>query len=101
MVVEFETEELKELYTTNKLRGKQQFPVQVIRQYRLRVYTLIHIEKLEDLRQLRGWNLEQLKGDRKGQYSLRLNDQYRLILTPKDNNSIKIVLINEISKHYE
>ena len=33
---------------------------------------------LLDLRELRGNRLEALKGDRKGQYSIRINDQYRI-----------------------
>ena len=33
---------------------------------------------LDDLRQLPGNRLEALKGNRKGQYSIRINDQWRL-----------------------
>lgn len=36
---------------------------------------------LEDLRELRGSRLEALRGDRKGQYSIRINDQYRICFT--------------------
>jgi toxin HigB-1 len=35
-------------------------------------------ESLEDLRVPRGNHLEKLAGDRKGQYSIRVNDQYRV-----------------------
>ena len=33
---------------------------------------------LNDLSDLRGNRLERLKGDRAGQYSIRINDQYRI-----------------------
>jgi len=33
---------------------------------------------LDDLRAIRGNRLEALKGDRLGQYSIRINDQYRI-----------------------
>jgi len=33
---------------------------------------------LEDLNSLPGSRLEALKGDRKGQHSIRINDQYRI-----------------------
>ena len=33
---------------------------------------------LADLTLFPGWRLEQLKGDRTGQYSIRINDQYRI-----------------------
>jgi proteic killer suppression protein len=35
-------------------------------------------ERLDDLRIPPGNRLEQLKGDRAGQYSIRINDQYRI-----------------------
>ena len=39
----------------------------------------LHIAgKLEDLRIPPGNRLEKLKGDREGQYSIRINDQYRV-----------------------
>ena len=40
---------------------------------------LIHqAEELRDLRALPGNRLEALKGDRAGQYSIRINDQWRI-----------------------
>ncbi len=33
---------------------------------------------LAELAPFPGWRLEQLRGDRSGQYSLRINDQYRI-----------------------
>ena len=36
------------------------------------------VEGLEDLKVPPGNRLEQLKGDREGQYSIRINDQYRV-----------------------
>jgi proteic killer suppression protein len=46
-------------------------------------------ERLEDLRVSPGNRLEQLKGDREGQHSTRINDQYRICFSwteqgPKD-----------------
>jgi proteic killer suppression protein len=35
-------------------------------------------ENLDDLRVLPGNRLEKLKGDRSGQHSIRINDQYRI-----------------------
>ena len=39
---------------------------------------LASAERLEDLRSPPGNRLEALKGDRKGQYSIRINDQWRV-----------------------
>ena len=58
-----------------------------------------------ELRLYRGLNFEALKGDRKGEYSIRINDQYRIIFeqieTIQHRVIIKVLFINEISKHYE
>ncbi len=103
MVVYFETAELEEFYIIplSKIKGKRKFPIEVIKQYKKRIQLLIAIQKLEELRPFRGLNFEFLKGDRKGQCSLRLNDQYKLLITSVDENKVQVLLVNEISKHYE
>jgi len=42
------------------------------------------VTTLNDLRSPPGNQLEALKGDRKGQYSIRINDQYRICLVWTD-----------------
>ena len=59
--------------------GKQKFPYEVIKQYKKKVEILIAVDNLFELKRYRGLNFEALKGDRKGEYSIRINDQYRLI----------------------
>jgi len=45
---------------------------------RRKLEMLASAERLEDLRTPPGNRLEVLKGDRKGQYSIRINDQWRV-----------------------
>ncbi len=47
-------------------------------QARTRLIRLDAATSLEDLRALRGNRLEALSGIRKGQFSIRINDQYRI-----------------------
>jgi toxin HigB-1 len=47
-------------------------------QARTRLIRLDAATSLDDLRALRGNRLETLKGNRKGQFSIRINDQYRV-----------------------
>ena len=47
-------------------------------QARTRLIRLDSATSLEDLRALRGNRLEALTGDQKGQFSIRINDQYRI-----------------------
>lgn len=48
---------------------------------RARLIRLDAAETLADLAALKGNRLEALKGARKGQYSIRINDQYRICFT--------------------
>lgn len=47
-------------------------------QARTRLIRLDSATSREDLRALRGNRLEALSGNRKGQFSIRINDQYRI-----------------------
>ena len=47
-------------------------------QVRTRLIRLDAATSLDDLRALRGNRLEALIGNRKGQFSIRINDQYRI-----------------------
>ncbi|MBI3136198.1 MAG: type II toxin-antitoxin system RelE/ParE family toxin [Bacteroidetes bacterium] len=103
MEVRFDNLKLEKLFVTplSEIKGKQAFPVEVIKQFKRRIPLLMAITKLDELRALKGLNFEYLKGDRKGECSIRLNDQYRLIFEPISENEIRVILVTEISKHYE
>lgn len=104
MNVLFKTSKLEKLYEIplNKL-GKQKYSSDIIKQYKKKIRLLIDIDTLDKLRQLKGLNFEYLKGEREGSCSIRLNDQFRLIFEPQqeNGNEITIILIIKISKHYE
>lgn len=42
-----------------------------------RMRVLASAKSINDLRQMPGWRLEALRGDRAGQWSIRINDQWR------------------------
>jgi proteic killer suppression protein len=61
------------------LRGQRVVElVSIEEQARTRLIRLDSATSLEDLRALRGNRLEALRGSRKGQFSIRINDQYRI-----------------------
>jgi|ERR1035437_9168327 proteic killer suppression protein len=103
MIVDFKTEILEYLYVTplDEIKGKQAFSKDIIKQFKKKVQLLTVISSIEQLKQFGGLHFEFLKGDRKGECSIRLNDQYRLIFEQTGNKEIAIILVNEISKHYE
>lgn len=54
---------------------------------RLKLDRLEAAQSLEDLAALPGNRFEALKGDRKGQYSIRINDQYRICFEWPDRSA--------------
>jgi proteic killer suppression protein len=58
---------------------------------------LIHIDlatSLEDLRIVPGDHLKTLKGDRAGQYSIRINDQYRICFEWKEPDAYNVEIVD-------
>ncbi|PKN66692.1 MAG: plasmid maintenance system killer protein [Deltaproteobacteria bacterium HGW-Deltaproteobacteria-15] len=49
---------------------------------------------IQDLREIRGNRLESLKGDRKGQFSIRINDRYRVCFRWKDENAFDVEIVD-------
>jgi toxin HigB-1 len=49
---------------------------------------------IEDLRELRGNRLEILQRDRQGQYSIRINDQYRICFRWLQENAYDVEIID-------
>lgn|ERR1700723_3212333 len=62
-----------------------------------------HIRAARDERTLysrRSFHFEKLKGDRDGQHSIRLNDQWRLIIKVQNGAPSKIITIFEITDYH-
>jgi proteic killer suppression protein len=94
----FADKALERLYTQGE--GATKFPAEVVNVLLRRVR---HIEAAKDERDLRvpsSVHYEQLKGTYAGKASLRLNRQWRLILSVEENPQGKYVLIHEITNHY-
>ncbi|MFZ1290789.1 MAG: type II toxin-antitoxin system RelE/ParE family toxin [Melioribacteraceae bacterium] len=51
-------------------------------------------DKIEDLRIPPGNRLEKLSGDLTGKYSIRINDQWRIIFSWKENNAFEVEIID-------
>jgi proteic killer suppression protein len=50
--------------------------------------------QLEDVRVPPGNHLEKLKGDRQGQHSIRINDQFRICFTWADGNAYEVEIVD-------
>jgi toxin HigB-1 len=61
---------------------------------RRKLLYLNQARRLEDLRQPPGNHLEALKGDRKGQYSIRINDQWRICFRWENAGALDVEIVD-------
>ena len=64
------------------------------RQARRKLLLLDGAGKLDDLRLPPGNRLEALKGDRRGQYSIRINDQWRICFEWRDDGAEMVEIVD-------
>jgi proteic killer suppression protein len=65
-------------YARQTKAARRLLPASLHEKARVKLARLHAAESLDDLASLPGNRLEKLHGDRAGQYSIRLNDQYRV-----------------------
>jgi proteic killer suppression protein len=66
--------------------------IQVVALRKLRL--LNSASRLDDLRMLPGNRLEALQGERRGQYSIRINDQWRVCFTWRDSHAREVEIVD-------
>jgi len=96
--VVFRTRKLKKEYTSSKDATKA-YGLNVARKYIQRVNIIKNALDIDELLLLPGLRCHPLKGERRGQYALKLTGFYRLIFS-LDGKQMEIVCIEEVSKHY-
>ena len=75
MIVSFRSRETEEIFNDLKPR---RFPSDIFQVARRKLLMIHAARKIDDLRSPPGNRLELLKGNRRGQYSIRINDQWRV-----------------------
>ena len=68
----------------------------VVVAYRKKIQLLADAKDERDLRAMRSLNLEKPDGDRVGNCSIRLNDQFRLALTFHDEDDVRVVVVLDL-----
>ena len=99
MKIEYDDEELRRLAEEADFRPKQ-WGRDLVIAYRKKIQVLASAQDERDLRAMRSLNLEKLKGDRTGHYSIRLNDQFRLILTFRTEDDGRVVVVLELVDYH-
>jgi proteic killer suppression protein len=98
MEVEFADDSLRRLESDPGFDAG--FGRDVVKAFRKRVQFIRAARDERDFHAMRSLNFEKLKGKREGQYSMRLNDQWRLILELVKRNDGKVVVIVEIADYH-
>lgn len=99
MQIDFATHDLRRLFEDDTFRPKH-LGTDVIKAYRKKVGLVLYARDERDLTSMRSLHYKRLTGDRVGQHSIRLNDQWRLILNPITRDDGKTMLIIEIVDYH-
>jgi proteic killer suppression protein len=86
----------KSAVTEAVARGKapKGFPSDIVKAAQRKLTILDRADRLEDLHSPPGNRLEALKGSRKGQYSIRINDQWRICFVWTDGGAENVEIVD-------
>lgn len=105
MIVVFEKEYLLDLYEKGRSKDKKhRFQPDIVRRYKRCIKLMIDVPDILSLAKYKGLNLEKLKGDKSGLFSIRVNDQYRIEFTAEEfQDEVYTTICNviELSNHYK
>ena len=69
-------------------------PKELHRKAQIKLARLGAVTSLQDLQEIRGNRFEKLKGERQGQYSIRINDQYRICFRWEKENAVDVEIVD-------
>jgi len=87
VIKDFYDKESEKLYLTGKSR---RLPQNIMSTALRKMEQINAAARIEDLKIFPGNRLEQLKGKMKGNYSIRINDQWRIVFNFSDGNAYDV-----------
>ena len=91
MIESFASDETRKIFLGSV---SSKLPKEIQRTARRKLIYLDDAEDLQDLLAPPGNRLEKLKGTRSGQYSIRINDQWRIYFEWVDNKARNVEIVN-------
>ena len=94
MILSFANKATEDVFDgVNSAEARKLLPRELLKIALRKLDQLNAADRLDDLKAPPGNRLELLKGDRKGQYSIRINDQYRIcfVWTTEGPDLVEIV----------
>ena len=91
MIISFKSKETELIYNGTFSR---KLPQDIQKTALRKLIMLDSSKSLDDLRVPPANHLEKLSGDREGQYSIRINDTYRICFSFKDGQSVEVEIVD-------
>ncbi|MXY39914.1 MAG: type II toxin-antitoxin system RelE/ParE family toxin [Rhodospirillaceae bacterium] len=87
----FKDREAERLFEGHNIR---RLPPSILRRARMRIQRVVAARRLADLLVPPSHRLEALRGDRKGQHSIRINDQWRVCFRWTERGAMEIEIVD-------
>ena len=94
MIVTFLSEATRDIYDGLESKQARKVPQTIWKVAQRKLDLLNATHSLNDLRVPPANRLEALKSSLKGKYSIRINDQYRLVFEFRDGNAYEVEIID-------
>lgn len=94
MIVDFRSKAAQDIYDGAPSKEARRFPQAIWHVAQRKLDMLNAAVTLKDLSVPPANRLESLKGDLKGKYSVRVNDQYRIIFEFRDGNAYDVEIVD-------
>ncbi len=91
MIKNFSDKYTEQLFKRQRV---SKFPSTILKVAYRKLLLIDAADRIEDLRIPPGNRLEKLSGDLMGKYSIRINNQWRIIFSWKDNNAFEVEIID-------
>ena len=91
MIKSFADKRAAAVFAGHAVRG---LPMQIQRRARARLLAIEAAGRLDDLRAPPGNRLEVLRGGRRGQYSVRVNEQWRICFVWRDGDAWEVEIVD-------
>jgi proteic killer suppression protein len=99
VLLEFRNQDLQRLYAELDFRLSW-MGLDLTKQYRKKMALIANAVDERDLANMRSLRFEKLRGGRAGQYSVRLDSQYRFILQLRTDGAARVAVIIEVVDYH-
>jgi len=94
-ILNFKTKGTEDInYGRDTKEADRTLPKELHRIAQIKLARLGALTSMEDLQEIRGNRFEKLKGKRRGQYSIRINDQYRICFKWEEESAVDVEIVD-------